>query len=152
MQKKNMWIIIIIVVVVLAIGGYAVFHKSSKTSTSSTSTSSASSTPAKSAEVVQTKTNSSTGSYLADSSGNALYTYSQDTAGVSNCTGSCLTAWPIYAVTTSSAALPANVTIITRSDGSKQYAYKGLPLYTFTGDSGGQVTGDGVSGFIIAKP
>ena len=48
--------------------------------------------------------------------------------------------------------LPANVTVITRSDGGKQYAYKGMPLYTFTSDGNGQVTGDGVENFHIAKP
>jgi predicted lipoprotein with Yx(FWY)xxD motif len=75
-----------------------------------------------------------------------------DSNGVSNCSGSCLTNWPIYEATATT-DLPANVTVITRSDGKKQYAYKGMPLYYFSGDtSAGQVTGDGVNNFHVAKP
>ncbi len=148
--------IIVIVVIILALGGgaYAAFHKSSKTtptSTTSTTTSQPATTQT-SANVVQTKTASSVGQYLASSSGMALYTYGLDKTGVSNCTGGCLASWPIYDASNAPATLPANVTVITRSDGGKQYAYKGLPLYTFSGDSSGQVTGDGVSSFHVAKP
>jgi predicted lipoprotein with Yx(FWY)xxD motif len=160
MQKKNMWILTaIVVVVVAAVGGYAIFHKSPKTTaTTATPSSTATNNPSSnsnkttsSGDIVQTETESGM-QFLADSNGNALYTYSGDTAGVSNCTGSCLTSWPVYAATGSTDTLPANVTILTRSDGSKQYAYKGMPLYTFTGDSNGQATGNGISGFSVAKP
>jgi predicted lipoprotein with Yx(FWY)xxD motif len=105
------------------------------------------------ASLIQTKTNSTVGQYLADGNGKTLYTYGADTSGVSNCSGSCLTDWPVYAATSTSSTLPANVTVIHRSDGGTQYAYKGMPLYYFTGDSSaGQVTGDGVSDFHVAKP
>jgi predicted lipoprotein with Yx(FWY)xxD motif len=110
-------------------------------------------TPAASADIVTTKTDSKLGQYLADAKGMTLYTYGADTTGVSNCSGSCLAEWPIYSAQNAPATLPANVTVITRSDGSKQYAYKGMPLYYFTGDtSAGQVTGDGVNNFHVAKP
>lgn len=102
--------------------------------------------------IITTKTDSKLGQYLADSKGKALYTYGADTTGVSNCTGSCLATWPIYEATNTT-DLPANVTVITRSDGTKQYAYKGMPLYYYTGDtSASQVTGDGVNDFHVAKP
>lgn len=115
--------------------------------------SSNSSTNTSSGQIVQTKNNSKVGDYLADSKGMALYTYGADTSGVSNCTGSCLSNWPAYEATDTSATLPANVTVISRSDGTKQYAYKGMPLYYFTGDtSAGQVNGDNVENFHIAKP
>jgi predicted lipoprotein with Yx(FWY)xxD motif len=44
--------------------------------------------------------------------------------------------------------------VINRSaDEIKQYAYKGLPLYYYTGDtSAGMVTGDGINNFHLAKP
>jgi predicted lipoprotein with Yx(FWY)xxD motif len=104
------------------------------------------------AQVVSTKTDSKAGQYLAAANGKALYTYGADSTGVSNCSGSCLTNWPIYEATATT-DLPANVTVITRSDGKKQYAYKGMPLYYFSGDtSAGQVTGDGVNNFHVAKP
>ena len=158
MSKKVIWIVVA-VVVVLAAGAYLLFHNSSDKSsnTASSNTSNASqqasnpSTNTNPADVIQTKTASNVGDYLATSDGQALYTYGADTNGVSNCDGSCLAAWPAYAPGPTN-SLPANVTVITRTDGSKQYAYKGLPLYTFTSDSNGQVTGDGVSNFSVAKP
>lgn len=149
MQKKSMQIVVgIVVVVIVAVGAYLVFHKSpvpppTTNSTPSTQTS---------GTIIQTKTASNVGQYLADSSGAALYTYGNDTVGKSNCTGSCLASWPAYTPSSSSATLPANVSIITGSDGSKQYAYKGMPLYTFSGDSSGQVSGDNVNSFHVAKP
>ena len=43
-------------------------------------------------------------------------------------------------------------TIVTRDDGSMMWAYDGHPLYTFADDkTAGQVTGDGVDGFHLAK-
>ena len=105
------------------------------------------------ATVITTKTDPTLGNYLADSNGKTLYTYSQDTANTSNCTGSCLAVWPAYKATSSSASLPTNVGTITRSDGTVQYTYKKMPLYYYTGDTAaGQVTGDGVNGFSVAKP
>jgi predicted lipoprotein with Yx(FWY)xxD motif len=157
MQKRAL--LIIAAILIVGGGAYAIAHKS-KTNTPSApaySSPTASNTPSNqnkssTASVVQTKTSSSLGQYLATSSGSALYTYGLDTSGVSNCTGSCLTTWPIYVATSSSASLPANVKTFTRSDGGLQYSYKGMPLYTFTGDSSGQVSGDGVNNFHVAKP
>ena len=41
--------------------------------------------------------------------------------------------------------------IITRDDGSKMWAFKGHPLYTFVDDKkAGQVKGDGVEDFHLA--
>ncbi|MGZ6005242.1 MAG: COG4315 family predicted lipoprotein [Candidatus Saccharimonadales bacterium] len=150
-------IIIIVALIILGGGGYLIFHKSDNTNNSSTSgsnstpTSTPTSNSSSGSAVIKTASDSSVGQYLADGSGKPLYTYGADTSGVSNCSGSCLSSWPAYAPgpTTS---LPANVTIIKRSDGSSQYAYKGLPLYYFTSDSAGQVSGDGVSNFHVAKP
>ena len=149
-------VIAIIVLAVLIGGGYLIFHKSPSTtpaSSSTGSTTSNSTTPASSAAIIKTATNSAVGQYLTDGNNMALYTYGADTSGVSNCSGSCLYSWPIYGPTSSSSAsLPANVTVIKRSDGSSQYAYKGMPLYNFSSDSAGKVTGDGLSNFHVAKP
>ena len=45
-------------------------------------------------------------------------------------------------------------TVVTRDDGSKQWAYKGKPLYTWAKDTKpGDKTGDGVNGtWKTAKP
>ena len=156
-MRKEIWAAVgVVVVVAAAVIIYFVVHKPA-TNAPAASTTTTQTTPPKSqtstnASVVQTKTASGVGQYLADSQGNALYTYGADTNGVSNCTGSCLYSWPIYSASNAPSTLPANVTVLTRADGGKQYAYKGLPLYTFTSDSSGQVTGDSVSGFHVAKP
>ena len=152
MKKSSSIIIAIIVIIVLIGGGYALFHKSSKT-TPTTTASTNTNAPAVNNSVLITKTSSSLGQYLADPSGKALYTYGADTSGVSNCTGSCLTNWPAYQATGSTANLPSGVSTIKRSDnGQTQYAYNGMPLYYFASDSSGQVTGNGVENFKVAKP
>lgn len=162
MRKGTPTVLIgIVIIIVAVVVGYAIFHKSSKTAMSTspytatsqpTTNNSNSSKPASNSNtILQTKSNSSVGQYLADASGNALYTYGGDKPGISNCSGACVANWPIYQAS-STTSLPSNVTVIKRSDGTSQYAYKGLPLYTFTSDSSGQVTGDGVSNFHITKP
>lgn len=160
-------IIGIIILAAIAVGAWAAFGMGGKSDTYNTTssgqntysttngnTSGTSATPTQTAagKIIQIKTAADVGQYLADSSGMALYTYGADTPDVSNCSGSCLYNWPAYQPTSTSASLPANVSVITRSDGTKQYAYKGMPLYTFTSDSPGSVTGDGVENFHIAKP
>jgi predicted lipoprotein with Yx(FWY)xxD motif len=155
MKKNSSTLIGLVVVIVVIVGGYLIYHNSHKSTSNSGYNSPTTSNNSKSSSggaIIQTKTASNVGSYLADSNGNALYTYGSDTNGVSNCNSSCTSSWPIYQASSSSATLPANVTVITRSDGTKQYAYKGKPLYTFSGDSSGQVTGDGTSNFSVAKP
>lgn len=93
------------------------------------------------------------GQYLADFAGVALYTYTQDKSGQSNCTGTCAATWPPYtsgAVAQSN--FPSNISALTRPDGSKQFAWKGKPLYYYINDTApGQITGDGVDGFQLAK-
>ena len=146
MQKKNMWVLGVVVVVVVAAGGYAIFHKMSKPAATSSSA-------VVSNSVLTTKTDSTVGQYLADTSGRALYTYASDSSGVSNCTGSCLANWPAYQDNGSTTGLPTGIGTIKRTDnGQTQYTYNGMPLYYFVSDGQGQVTGDGVAGFQVAKP
>lgn len=87
-------------------------------------------------------------SYLKDPKGMTLYIFDKDTAGVSNCEAQCLVAWPAYKSTTATpSGLAANMSVITRSDGSKQYAWMGKPLYYYANDAKpGDTTGDGVGG------
>lgn len=148
-------VILVIVAVIVIIGGaYAIFHKSPKpASTSNTQSASNNNAPAVNNAVLITKSNPSIGQYLADPSGKTLYTYNADTKGVSNCTGSCLAAWPAYVDKGSTTNLPSGVSTIKRTDnGQIQYTYNGLPLYYFVSDSTGQVTGNGVQNFSVAKP
>lgn len=83
------------------------------------------------------------GKVLADPEGMTVYTFDKDEPGKSNCTGQCAEAWP--PVTAEEDAEPTGaLTIITREDGSKQWAYEDQPLYTFVQDQEpGDVEGDG---------
>lgn len=75
---------------------------------------------------------------LTDSSGKPLYTFARDTTpGKSACNGPCATAWPALAATATDKD-DGDWTVITRDDGSKQWAYKGQPLYTYAKDTAGQ--------------
>lgn len=70
---------------------------------------------------------------LVDSKGMTVYTYDNDTATKSACTGKCAVNWPPVIVTDSKPT-PPDYSVITRDDGKKQLAYKGKPLYTFIKD------------------
>jgi predicted lipoprotein with Yx(FWY)xxD motif len=154
MKKSSIAIIAILIVAVLTVGGYVVLHKPGKAPAKSTrlASSTSSGTTTDNAILVQ-KTSSSLGQYLTEPNGQALYTFGGDESGVSNCTGSCLASWPAYLDKGSTTNLPTGVGIITRSDnGATQFTYNHMPLYTFVGDGNGQVTGNGVSNFTVAKP
>jgi predicted lipoprotein with Yx(FWY)xxD motif len=91
-----------------------------------------------------TKTGTTTkGPALTDAKGMSLYTFDKDADGKSVCNGPCATNWPALKAEASDAAADG-YTIITRDDGSKQWAHKGKPLYTFAKDQKvGDITGDG---------
>lgn len=83
---------------------------------------------------------------LTDAKGMTLYTYDKDTAGVSNCYDKCAVNWPPM-MSDASAKADGDFTIVDRTDGTKMWAYKGLPLYLWVKDTKpGDVTGDGVGG------
>jgi len=95
------------------------------------------------------------GPVLTGPNGMTLYTHAGDTATSSTCTGSCATAWPPL-TTTGQTTLGTGVTgqlgTVTRDDGTTQVTYNGLPVYYWQGDTkAGDVTGDGVEGFSVAK-
>lgn len=79
--------------------------------------------------------------------GMTLYIFDKDTTGTSNCTSSqCMTNWPPL-VADGTAVAQKPFTIITRTDGNKQWALRDKPLYFFVGDTAaGDVKGEGVAG------
>ncbi|MDG3441448.1 hypothetical protein [Nitrospirillum amazonense] len=85
------------------------------------------------------------GKTLVDAKGMTLYTFDHDMSGQSNCIAACAKNWPALPATADAGA-KGDWTIITRDDGSKQWAYKGKPLYTFVKDGKpGDITGDGLA-------
>jgi predicted lipoprotein with Yx(FWY)xxD motif len=75
----------------------------------------------------------SAGNVLATPKGMTLYTYDKDVAGQSNCYGTCADYWPPF-LAGPGAKTAAYLTLISRSDGSMQWADSGKPLYTFVQD------------------
>lgn len=92
-------------------------------------------------------------SEVVDKTGFALYTFDNDTAGVSNCFDACLDAWPaLLASETDTANAPFS--IITRDNGMLQWAINDMPLYFFTPDSSADDTnGENANGiWHVARP
>ena len=101
-----------------------------------------------------TKTADTTkGKALVDSKGMTLYIFDRDSGGKSMCNGPCATNWPPLTAAANASA-SGNWSVVTRDDGSKQWAYKGKPVYTWAKDTkAGDVTGDGVNNvWHIAAP
>src|SRR5690554_4515282 len=81
---------------------------------------------------------------LVDESGMTLYIFDKDIAdsGQSSCYDGCATNWP-PAEAAADAQADGDYTIIERKDGTRQWAYRGQPLYTYIKDNkAGDRTGD----------
>jgi predicted lipoprotein with Yx(FWY)xxD motif len=93
------------------------------------------------------------GKVLVDAKGMTLYTFDKDNAGKSACNGPCATNWP--PLMAAGGTPSGDWSMITRDDGSRQWAYKGKPLYTWNKDTKpGDTTGDGFlnGAWHVARP
>ena len=102
---------------------------------------------------VTTTRETSLGTVLTDTNGMTLYTFDKDSNGKSACNGGCAKAWPPV-LAEDSTEQTGEYTKITRDDGTKQWAYKGMPLYGWVKDKkSGDVTGDKFKGvWHVVKP
>ena len=154
---KKLLPIAIVGLVVIVVLGYLGRHQikallgmsatTAPTETSQTTpTASGSATPSN--NIYMSKNDPTKGNYMTDFQGMTLYTFDKDTAGVSNCYGGCANIWPAYTSgATAQGTFPDNITVITRTDGSRQFAWKGMPLYYYSGDTkAGDLNGDGIQG------
>jgi len=77
--------------------------------------------------------------------GMTLYTFDKDAigSGKSVCNGQCATNWPPFMAAATDQP-GGDWSIVTRDDGSKQWAWSGQPLYYWAKDQKpGDMTGDG---------
>ncbi len=84
------------------------------------------------------------GGMLVNAAGMTLYTFDKDQAGSgkSVCNGPCATLWP-PALADADAKPAGDLSVVTRDDGARQWAYKGKPVYTYASDKkAGDATGD----------
>lgn len=80
---------------------------------------------------------------LTNANGMTLYVFDKDAGGKSACNGPCAANWPPLAAMADAKDM-GDWTVITREDGSRQWAYKGKPLYAWAKDTKpGDKTGDG---------
>jgi predicted lipoprotein with Yx(FWY)xxD motif len=109
---------------------------------------SSSATPTSGSDTVSVEHVDGVGDVLFDQKGMALYTPEQEANGKVLCMDSCLAFWkplePGSGTPTAEAGV-AQLAVITRPDGTKQVTDDGKPLYTFTEDSKGKVTGNDFS-------
>jgi predicted lipoprotein with Yx(FWY)xxD motif len=96
----------------------------------------------------------SLGTVLANEHGMTLYTFKHDGHDKSSCMGKCAVNWPPF-IAPADAKPSGHWSIVTRPDGTKQWAYKGHPLYTWKNDHApGQTTGNGFlqGAWHVARP
>lgn len=88
------------------------------------------------------------GTILVDGDGMTLYLFTNDSPGMSSCTGDCLVAWPILEgePTAGEGVDEGLLGSIEREDGTVQATYDDWPLYYFAQDTApGDVTGQGAN-------
>jgi predicted lipoprotein with Yx(FWY)xxD motif len=125
---------------------------SSKPSSSASAAPSAPASSTSTAGVSVSTAKSSLGTYLVGPAGRALYIWVADTSGKSSCSGACAAAWPPLTTkgspTGTGGVVSADLSTITRSDGTMQVTYKGRPLYYFSQDTtAGDTSGNGSNQF-----
>lgn len=106
--------------------------------------------------VVNAKQVSGVGTVLVSPTGRTLYHLKPEVNGKIECTGSCTGVWPPLVVSGAGAPVGGSgvngkLGTIKRPDGGTQVTYNGMPLYTYSGDTGsGQANGQGIQGVWFA--
>jgi predicted lipoprotein with Yx(FWY)xxD motif len=109
------------------------------------------------AQSVNVRSTGDLGDILVDPTGMSLYLYTKDQPGTSNCYDQCAAAWPPL-LTTSDPSGPDTIAsglgTTTRTDGSLQVTYNGMPLYYWAKDQKpGDTTGQNVGGvWFVVNP
>ncbi len=141
---NKIYFLLLLGVLVVIVGYFSITWLQNKKQTGTTN-------PTQS-NAINVQKNSTLGSFITDTKGFSLYTFTKDSEDVSRCTNTCLKIWPAY-IATQHAKLLRNITIFKRSDGQFQYAYKAKPLYYYSGDQkSGDTNGEGIgNNWFVAK-
>ena len=149
------------ITVLAACGSQANAPSASSSATASataTPTATSSPSPSAAAPLVMAQSVGSMGTLVvAAANSHTLYTFDSDSPGVSRCSGQCAAIWPPLTVAagqtpTAGAGVTGPLATITRSDGSLQVTYKGLPLYFFHSDSQAGDTKGNYTGWSLVHP
>jgi len=94
---------------------------------------------------------------VAAANSHTVYTFNSDSPGVSRCTGGCIAIWPAVSIAsgqtpTGGPGVTGALGTITRSDGTLQVTYKGLPLYFFHSDANPGDTKGNYTGWSLVRP
>jgi predicted lipoprotein with Yx(FWY)xxD motif len=84
---------------------------------------------------------------LVDADGRALYSADQEQSGRVVCTASCTEIWDPVLVSelgTDPGSIGSGFGEVKRPDGGRQLTFEGAPLYRFTEEGPGELTGDGL--------
>ncbi len=105
-----------------------------------------------SATTTVTARETASGGVLVDGAGMTLYVTGIDQPGESLCYADCARNWP-PAVAPVGARTEGDLAVITRHDGTRQWTFKGRPLYRWAGDKQpGDMAGDGLgSAWAVAR-
>ncbi len=86
------------------------------------------------------------GKVLVSEKGMTLYTFDKDMGGKSACDAKCLKLWPAFHAG-GKASDVGDFSVVKSTDGRNMWAYKGMPLYFYHGDTkAGEAKGDGKGG------
>ncbi|MFA6177888.1 MAG: hypothetical protein WC694_03300 [Candidatus Paceibacterota bacterium] len=155
MKTSN--IVVIVLIVIIVIGGLYFFSMkpTTRTEVNPSNTEQKNTTP-----ILKVSSNPTLGSFLVASNGMTLYLFTKDTvANVSTCYDTCAVNWPPYTVSadqnlSADEGINGVLATTTRTDGSKQLTYNGIPLYFWKFDKVvGDTTGQNVGGvWFVLKP
>jgi predicted lipoprotein with Yx(FWY)xxD motif len=107
--------------------------------------------------VIKVSSNSKLGSFLVATNGMTLYRFTNDNGSTSTCYGGCATIWPAYsplAPFVAANGINGSLSTTTRTDGTMQLTYKGVPVYFYANDNKpGDTNGQNVGGvWFVVKP
>lgn len=143
----------------LAVLGAACSSGASSSGTTQTTRTTAATSGTTAADTVAVAHVGSLGTVLVDGSGKALYHFTPDGTGPPTCNGGCATIWPPVLVTAGTSPVAgsglhsSDLGTVARAGGTTQVTYKGMPLYTYSGDTqAGEAKGQGVANtwFVIS--